>query len=215
MKAIIISNGNIEKDEFYRRLFKKEDPQFIISVDGGTNHLKRLGIIPNFIVGDLDSISKETLEYFKKLNVEIMKYNTQKDETDTQLAIELAIKLKVNEVILLGSLGTRIDHSLANIYLLEYIVKKGIQAQIIDQCNRIYLIDKKIKLKGKKGDLLSLLPFSDIVKGISTKGVKYHLKNGEMKKENPYGISNVFKDEIAEISIEEGLLLVILSKDNE
>lgn len=213
MKAFIVSNGEMLEDDYYIQLFKKEEPQYIICADGGANHLKRLGITPTIIIGDLDSINAEDLTYYKNQQVEISKFNPEKDETDTQLAIRFAMSLQISELVLLGALGKRLDHSLANIYLLESVVNQGIKASIVNENNKIYLVNKKIQLQGEKGDTVSLLPFTDKVTGINTKGLYYPLKNAIMKKADPYGISNIFLRDKIHISIQSGLLLVILARD--
>lgn len=213
MKAFIVSNGEMLDDDYYKKLFKEEKPQYVICADGGANHLKRLGIIPTTIIGDLDSINKEDLEYYKSQKVEIIRFNSEKDETDTQLAIQFAMSLQISELVLLGALGNRLDHSLANIYLLQSVVSQGVKVSIMNENNIIYLVVKEVQLQGKKGDTISLLPFTDQVTGIDVKGLYYPLEDATMRKANPYGISNIFTKEIVDISIQSGLLLVILAQD--
>lgn len=213
MKAFIVSNGQMLDDDFYIKLFKKENPDYIICADGGIKHLKRLGIDPSVIIGDLDSITIDNLNFYKKKNIEIIKYPSEKNETDTQLAIQYAMSLPIKEIILVGVLGDRIDHSLGNIYLMESILKKGLKVSIINEKNKIYLIDKEIKIRGAKGNIISLLPYTDLVKGITSTGLFYPLKNKDMIKSNPFGISNVMVDSCIKISIQSGLLLVFLTKD--
>ena len=213
MKAFIISNGQMSNNDFYLNLFKEQRPDYVICADGGANHLKKLGIIPNTIIGDLDSISIKDLEYYKNLEVEIIKYPTKKDETDTQLAIQYATTLPIKEIVLLGVIGDRIDHSLGNIYLMEDIVLKGLRVSIINENNIVYLINKEIEIYGLIGEVVSLVPDSDKVTGILSEGLEYPLYNKDMIKSNPYGISNVINKKRVKISIQSGLLLVILSKD--
>lgn len=213
MKAFVVSNGEMFDDDYYIKLFEKEKPQYIICADGGARHLKRLGITPTTIIGDLDSIKSEELNYYKDKNIEIIQYNPDKDKSDTQLAIEYAMTKPLSEIVLLGVLGNRFDHSLANLYLLESIVSKGFKGSIRNENNVIYLINKEIQIKGAKGDIISLLPFTDMVEGICTSGLHYSLKNATMERKSPYGISNIFIDSTIKISIKSGLLLVILAQD--
>ena len=203
----------MDNDDFYINLFETNKPDYIICADGGARHLRRLGFIPDIIVGDLDSIGEKELKYYRENNVDIRKYPTEKDETDTQLAIRTAMGLPVNEIVLLGAIGSRMDHTLANLYLLQSIVEKNYKACIINERNTIYLIDKRIELEGEKGTLISLLPFSDQVTGITTKGLYYALNDDNMHKDNPYGVSNRFVEDSISISIDSGFLLVILSVD--
>lgn len=213
MKAFIVSNGEMFDDDYYIELFEREKPQYIICADGGARHLKRLGITPTTIIGDLDSIKSEELNYYKNKNIEIIQYNPDKDKTDTQLAIEYAMKKPLSEIVLLGVFGSRFDHSLANLYLLEFIVSKGFKGSIRNENNVIYLIDKEIQIKGARGDIISLLPLTDRVEGICTSGLHYSLKDATIEREIPYGVSNIFIDSTIKISIKSGLLLVILAQD--
>ncbi|KHO62606.1 thiamine pyrophosphokinase [Thermoanaerobacter sp. YS13] len=211
MKLLIISNGDIKDYNFYEKLLK--DVDMIICADGGANHAYRMKLKPHLIVGDLDSIEKEVLEFYEKEGVRIEKYPPMKDETDTQLAMLKAIELGATDVTFIGVIGERFDHSYANLSLLLYLLNRNIKGKIVNEMNEIYLINKFIEVEGKKGELLSLLPYSKEVKGIYTKGLFYGLSGQSMDLEMPYGISNVFTEDKATIEIEEGLLLVIKPRE--
>ncbi|MFV9567391.1 thiamine diphosphokinase [Thermoanaerobacter mathranii] len=211
MRVLIISNGDIKDYDFYKNLTKEVD--IVICADGGANHAYQMKLKPHLIVGDLDSIKEEVLEFYKNKGVKIEKYSPMKDETDTQLAMIKAIELGAKEIIFTGVFGERFDHSYANLSLLLYLLNRNIKGKIINEKNEIYLIDKFLEIEGKKGELLSLLPYSKDVKGICTKGLFYALSGQSMDLEMPYGISNVFIEDKATIKIEEGLLLVIKPRE--
>lgn len=211
MKVLIISNGDIKDYNFYEKLLK--DADMVICADGGANHAYRMKLKPHLIVGDLDSIKEEVLEFYEKEGVRIEKYPPMKDETDTQLAMLKAIELGATDVTFIGVIGERFDHSYANLSLLLYLLNRNIKGKIVNEMNEIYLINKFIEVEGKKGELLSLLPYSKEVKGIYTKGLFYGLSGQSMDLEMPYGISNVFTEDKATIEIEEGLLLVIKPRE--
>lgn len=211
MKVLVISNGDIKDYNFYKKLLR--DADMIICADGGANHAYQMKIKPDFIIGDLDSIKKEILEFYENKGVVIEKFPSMKDETDTQLAMLKAIKLGASEIIFIGVIGERLDHSYANLSLLLYLLNRNIKGKIVNEMNEIYLINKFIEIEGKKGELLSLLPYSKEVKRIYTKGLLYSLSGQSMNLEMPYGISNVFTEEKAFIEIGEGLLLVIKPKE--
>ncbi|MGI1691414.1 thiamine diphosphokinase [Thermoanaerobacter uzonensis] len=211
MKVLIISNGDIKDYNFYEKLLK--DVDMVICADGGANHAYRMKLKPHLIVGDLDSIEEEVLEFYEKEGVRIEKYPPMKDETDTQLAMLKAIELGAKEITFIGVIGERLDHSYANLSLLLYLLNRNIKGKIVNEMNEIYLINKFIEVEGKKGELLSLLPYSKEVKGIYTKGLFYGLSGQSMDLEMPYGISNVFTEDKATIEIEEGLLLVIKPRE--
>jgi thiamine pyrophosphokinase len=211
MKVLIISNGDIKDYNFYEKLLK--DVDMVICADGGANHAYRMKLKPHLIVGDFDSIKEEILEFYENEGVRIEKFPPMKDETDTQLAMLKAIELGAKEITFIGVIGERLDHSYANLSLLLYLLNRNIKGKIVNEMNEIYLINKFIEVEGKKGELLSLLPYSKEVKGIYTKGLFYGLSGQSMDLEMPYGISNVFTEDKATIEIEEGLLLVIKPRE--
>ncbi|EGD52966.1 thiamine pyrophosphokinase [Thermoanaerobacter ethanolicus JW 200] len=211
MKVLIISNGDIKDYNFYEKLLK--DVDMVICADGGANHAYQMKIKPDLIIGDFDSIKEEILEFYENEGVRIEKFPPMKDETDTQLAMLKAIELGATDVTFIGVIGERFDHSYASLSLLLYLLNRNIKGKIVNEKNEIYLINKFIEVEGKKGELLSLLPYSKEVKGIYTKGLFYGLSGQSMDLEMPYGISNVFTEDKATIEIEEGLLLVIKPRE--
>lgn len=210
MKTFIISNGDITDYEYCKNIINKDD--YIICADGGTRHAYNMGLKPDLIIGDLDSLQQYYIGYYRDQGVEIIKHPKDKDKTDTHLCILKAIDFS-SEIILLGALGNRLDHSLANVSLLKIGIDNNIQIYIDDYRNQVYLIDKTIRLQGKPGDIFSLLPFNGKVEGLQIEGAKYELRNAEMKAGNPFGISNLFLEKEVIISLKKGLLIVIKSKD--
>lgn len=210
MKTVIISSGEIYDYGFCRELVKSADR--IICADGGTRHAYNMQLTPSVIIGDMDSSAGEYIEHYRKKGVEVIQYPTDKDKTDTHICIEYALAFST-EIILLGATGSRIDHMLANISLLTLGFEKGVPISIIDNKNHIRLIKDSIRLAGKKGEYFSLIPFTERVTGICTKGAQYELQDAVMEHGNPYGVSNVFEKAEVEISIKEGYLLVIKAED--
>ncbi|MBP2072494.1 MULTISPECIES: thiamine diphosphokinase [Thermoanaerobacterium] len=211
MKTCIISNGEFNDSDYIRKLINNCD--YVICADGGANIAYKLGIVPNLIIGDLDSADKQIIDYYKKDGVQVDKYPTEKDETDTQLATLKAIELGTDEIIYIASIGSRFDHSIANLSLLLYLLKRNIKGIIASEKNEIHLVDRSLELEGKIGDIVSLIPYSTDVKGIYTDGLYYSLSGQDMSLDMPYGISNVFINNKIKIKIDSGLLLVIKSKD--
>ncbi len=206
-RAIIFSNGRIGEINFYKKIIKKND--LVICADGGLKFAKKLGLKPDLLIGDFDSLNKrETLEA-EKSGVRVLKFSPDKDKTDTQLALEYALSNAAKEIIMLGSLGGRIDHLLANLHLLKIGADKNIDIKLIDEFNEIRLVKEAITFNTKKGETLSLIPFTDKVTGIYTQGLKYALEKGTMVLGNPYGVSNVVLSSKVKIKIRSGLLLVI------
>lgn len=200
MKIIIISDGRIDNKNFHKKLLRDSD--LIICADGGAENAISLKITPDYIIGDMDSIKKSTL---KKLNKTHIITDKNQDKTDTQLAIELAQKFKPKEIIILGAIGTRIDHTLANIFRLNSKIK------IIDNKNEIDLVEKQITLQGKKNDTVSIIALTD-VKGLTYSGLKWKVKNKNVKA-GWIGISNKIVKKKASITLKKGKILVIKAKD--
>lgn len=211
MRAVIIANGTIEDYDYIAGIIKEDD--YIVCADGGALHAKNLGIIPNALIGDGDSIDEETLKYYQTKGVEIINYPKEKDQTDTQLAVEYAFGQNVREMIFLGCMGTRFDHTFGNVAMLIWLMKRGVRGVIINKYNEIHVLDRYILLEGKPGDRISLLPITDRIDGIFTTGLKYVLENGELVHDQTRGISNEFVSDEAQIVIRDGMLMVVKSRD--
>ena len=190
--------------------------QNIIAGDRGLEALYQLKIIPNHVVGDFDSVSPEILEFYKKQSQIIFHtYHAEKDNTDTDIALKLAIRLKSSKITIMGALGKRIDHALANIHILKDALEANIPSQIIDTHNRIYLINESIQLEKDKiyGKYVSLIPLTSEVEGITLTGFKYPLENYTLPIGTSLGISNEIIEDRAHIKMKKGILIVIESKD--
>lgn len=211
MKGIIFANGDILDYSFYQKYLEKGT--IILCCDGGMRHTRALNIFPDYILGDFDSVSAETLAYYKKAGVPFRQFPQRKDETDLELGIRFALELGITDLIILGGIGSRIDHTMANCHLLFLLLKNGVRGRLINEKNEIELIDRYLEIKGKKGKLVSLIPAWGEVQGITLKGMEYPLHNAILPFESPRGVSNVMAGEKAEIFIKEGLVFVIQSKD--
>jgi thiamine pyrophosphokinase len=208
-KIIIIANGdnNLEgKDLENLSPFYK-----IICADGGTRIAFNMGLKPDIIVGDLDSLTDDLWEKVKDQRIELKIYPKEKDETDLELAVKEALKFSPDIIYFIGLIGGRIDHTLSNLLFLERIKKKGIEIVVLDKNLEIYLMtdnEEKI-LFGKEGEILSLIPISEKVEGIILKGLKYLLNNESLMRDLTRGISNEFIENKAYIKIKSGTLLII------
>lgn len=172
--------------------------------------------MPNHIVGDFDSVKMELLKFYKNNSKVIFhKYNPEKDNTDTDIALKLAIQLNSSNIIIMGALGKRMDHALANIHILKSVLEEGITCQILDTNNRIYLIKDKITLIKNKnyGKYISLIPLTTTVEGLTLKGFKYPLENAFLPIGLSLGVSNEIVEDIATVELKEGILIVIESRD--
>ena len=220
MKKILIITGGRTETDFVAEAYKGYSPDAVIVADRGVMVAKELNIIPDYVVGDFDSGDTTAVEYFKSQfeiygKPMVRTFNPEKDETDTELAISLALTLNPKEIILLGATGTRLDHTMANIELLYRIMASGVRARIIDEYNVISIHDKEITLKRDTafGDYFSLIPFTDNVKGLSISGAKYELENYILSSGSSLGISNEFNKNTVKISFNSGILILFQTSD--
>ena len=210
MKTIIIGNGEINNYDIIREYF---DQAYIIACDGGVKHCRAMMIMPNIMVGDFDSANKEDAEFFENLGVLKEKFPVRKKETDMEIAINMAIDKNSTEIYIVGGLGRRFDHSLANVHILLRPVRLGIRTCLLDEYNIITLVEDSIDIVGEKGQTVSLIPLTTEVKGINTKNLDYALTNATMEIGHSLGVSNVMTDDVATISVGEGVLILIMSRD--
>ena len=210
MKVCIVLNGEIKNYPKTKEIILKEKYDYIIGADGGCNHLYKMNIIPNYIIGDLDSINEELISYYKNKNVIFKKYPTHKDETDSEICIYLAKKLNATKVDFIGTLGGRIDHTLANIGLMNYVKNMDINPRILTSEEEILIVkNEKITLKGNKGDTVSFISIVGDAKGVTLENMEYPLNNAKVGYLSSLGISNVMVKDECTIKVEDGCALII------
>lgn len=210
-KAIIFLNGDLANFKNAKDYIKSDD--LIICADGAAEHALKLKLKPNIIIGDFDSLKKSLQSKLKNSQTKWIKFAVEKNETDSELAIDFAVKNGFKEILIFGLLGSRFDHIISNLFHLETLTKKAVETKIIEGNQEIFIVNKKTKLKGKIGDTISLIPLKENVKGITTKGLKYKLTNEDLLFGYSRGVSNVFSENIAEISLKTGSLLIVHSKN--
>lgn len=213
-KILIVSGGDINKKDFIEA-FKENKFDEIIASDKGLEILDEYNIKPTHIIGDFDSINKKILnKYIKNKEIIVTKLNPEKDYTDTHMAIKLAIELNSTDITIFGAIGTRMDHTIANIHILKDTLEKDIDCRIINNKNEIRLINKKVFLKKDENyKYISLIPLTSTVEGITLKGFKYPLSNATLEVGHSIGVSNEQIEETLEIDLKEGILILIKSKD--
>lgn len=212
--AAIISGGNINYD-FALSFLEKHPVTCLIGADRGIEFLKRAEMVPDYIVGDFDSAGSETLSHFRKKGVEIRAFKPEKDDTDTQIAVNLAMEKGNTCIYILGGTGSRLDHVLGNIQILGQTAEAGIECYLIDEHNRIRVINNKISIKKAEqyGNFVSIVAHTTEVKGLDLVGFYYPLSNYTMSCNQALGLSNEIIAEEAFISVTEGALIVIESRD--
>lgn len=220
MKVLIITGGNIDQD-FAFSFLKKNKYEEIIAVDGGLAFADQAGLNISHLVGDFDTIDSEILKKFiYRKDICVHQFNPEKDYTDTDIAIKLALKLFEKqegdkELHILGGTGSRLDHVLANLQMLKKTMEAGIEGVILDKNNQIRMIQGTYILKKQElfGKYVSLIPATPVVKGITLEGFKYPLDKAETSFGESLCVSNELVEAEGKICIEEGIVWVILSRD--
>ena len=213
-KVLIITGGHTE-EALLRVLMEQEQFQMVIAADSGLAIADRLELELDHIVGDFDSISEEVLLKHRRKSTPVDTYPREKDKTDTHIAVELALRNNATSIVIAGATGSRMDHVMANIHLLLLPMQVGVSAAMIDTNNKIYLKNKSFMLEKSKqyGDYVSLLPFTEQVNGLTLKGFKYPLDHIILEAGSSLGISNEILEDVAQVEISDGFLLVIEARD--
>jgi thiamine pyrophosphokinase len=211
-RIVIFTGGNLGDDS--ARHIRPGD--LLIGADSGALRLIELGFEPDLAIGDFDSVTPEALETIRRASrrTEVVD-PVDKDYTDTELAFRRALELQPDEIVIAGALGTRFDHSLANVHLLAAAHRHGVRAVIADDRNEIRLAAGGSRLTLRRTDrpTVSLLPLTPVVTGITLAGFRYPLRNARLEIGQSLGISNVLEAGEGVVSVGEGLLLVIFSRD--
>lgn len=208
MNTLIVTGGTVDTN-ILKKIHKNFD--FIIASDHGLEALNVCKIIPNYIIGDFDSIDNNLLQNYS--DTEIVRLNPEKDYTDTHMALKKAIEIRSQKIVILGATGSRIDHLIGNIHILKEALENNIDCKLVDSNNEIFLINKDSYIKKDTHfKYISLIPLTTTVTGITLKGFKYSLNNACLRIGHSIGISN---EQISDgiINIDEGILIIIRSKD--
>lgn len=210
---IIVTGGNISL-EFLDKEIRENKGSYIIGVDRGLDSLHSLQIHPNLVVGDFDSVDNGIRAIYAASPGAIV-LNPKKDYTDTHVAVLEALKRKPACIRILGATGTRLDHVMGNLALLKLCLLQGVEAVIVDEHNRVRMIDRQFMIKKdlQYGKYISCIPFSDRVEGLTISGFQYNLEKATIIKEETIGISNELREEEGFITLEKGYLLVMETKD--
>lgn len=204
-RCVIITAGPMGDYTALKKLINEDD--YIISADGGCDHLEGLSAVPDIEIGDLDSAVNLPPD------VEVFKFKCEKDETDTMLAAMRGLELGFKEFLILGGLKGRLDHTFANLTTLVYIKHHGANAKIVDDDNEAcYLENGEMEFSYRENYYISVFAVGGIAYGVTEKGMKYKLDNYDMTCDYPIGVSNAFLEKKALISVKNGGLLIILSK---
>ncbi len=211
-RAVIFANGDLRDAKKIKAQIGAED--FLIAADGGYQRLKILGLTPNLVIGDLDSMQNSDVQQLQDAGVELLRFPLEKNETDLELALLEAAARGYHNILIVAGLGGRLDQTLGNLSLLQAsILQKGL-IKMDDGCVEVWNLKgskypEGLKILGEKGEVVSLLAFGSIAKGIITEGLKYPLAGEDLLPYQTRGISNEMLGTIARVFLSEGELIVI------
>lgn len=207
-KCIIIANGDLPKRNHIKILMQK-NYDTIICADGGANSAAKLNIVPDFIIGDFDSVTDETKKIFynKSKFIQIKRQN----DTDVEKCLKFAIKNKFSEAILLGATGDRLDHSICNLGIVLKFYDK-IKIKIVHQKSLLIPISGEVNFKTTKGETISLYGFDEKT-FITSIGLKYKLKKESLPFGKKESTSNVAISDLVHLKIENGIIFLIRDFD--
>ncbi len=208
MRAIIIAGGQAG-DNGWKNWVR--DGDWIIGADGGAGRALAWGLVPHLVIGDMDSLADEDQAVLEQRGCRFVEHPRAKDETDLELALRYAAGKGAQEIVVLGALGGRLDHTLANVLLLSLPVLDGVSVRIADGVGEAFLLrgGRAVTLQGSTGDLVSLLPLGGDARGVTTTGLAWVLEGDTLRFGFSRGVSNEMTSREARIEVEEGLLLVV------
>ncbi len=204
MRAVIVLGGDAPGRALLESCMREAD--MTVAADSGLAAFDGTGLMPDLLVGDMDSVAPDVLARFEGRLAE-HRLNPIKDDTDGVDALDMAIGKGATQITLLGALGGRLDHALANLMLLVRASRKGVKTEILDEKVRITRVDGEARISGAKGDTVSLLPLG-AASGVTIEGFFYPLTNGTLASDYPLGISNVVTADEASVRVETGDLIL-------
>ena len=207
-RAIIFANGLLADPAAARAAIRPSDQ--IIAADGGLHHLQALGLQPHVLIGDLDSIGPEEARQAAASGVRLERFSPRKDQTDLELAVQLAMRDGATDILIFGALGARWDHTLANLLLLAHPDFRSARLRLMDGTQQIYLIQGQATIEGQPGDTVSLIALTGDARGVTTEGLEYPLARGRLAFGSTLGVSNVLLGLTASVRVEAGLLACIV-----
>ena len=216
MKRCLIVTGGTIDIAFAKDFLSQRSYDYVIAADAGLEVLRPLHISPNAVVGDLDTVDKKVLEeYQNQPDIKFEIHKPEKDETDTEQALLTAARQGCEAVDILGALGGRMDHAIGNIQLMYQFFCQGMEVNIYDARNRLYLLGghKVFHREEVYGKYISFLPMTETVEGLTLRGFKYPLQRRTIGLGTSLCISNELKREEGILELERGVLLCVEAHD--
>ncbi|MCR4687512.1 MAG: thiamine diphosphokinase [Lachnospiraceae bacterium] len=202
-RCVIVGGADINNYEYLKNIIMEDD--YVIYCDSGLRHMDKLGLKPSLIVGDFDS------HVNPHLDVETIVLPVVKDDTDTVYAAKEGVKRGFEEFLLIGVIGGRLDHSLANVSILLYLRNEGLEGVIVDDYSIMKIVGQKTEYIPDKYSYFSLVNITGKAEGITIKNAKYEIQNAVITTDYQYGVSNeITPGKVAEVSVSDGELLLVM-----
>lgn len=182
---------------------------WLVAVDGGYQHLKRIGLRPDLVIGDLDSLAEGDLQEIEQAKIPLQRFPTAKDETDLELAVTAAVERGCRIIRIACVFGGRLDQSLGNLALLQRPDLADLDVRLEDGETEAWLIRSEGVIEGEPGDTVSLLPVAGPAEGVLTKGLEYPLHSELLWHYRTRGVSNVMQGARAVVTVRDGVLLCV------
>jgi thiamine pyrophosphokinase len=206
-RCAIIANGVAPDPETVR--YHADQSDLLLAADGGASHALALGLVPQVVIGDLDSLTEDQQARLRKAGTRFVVHPSAKDETDLELALLYAVQQDADPIIVLAALGGRLDQTIGNILLLTMPALAEREVRLVDGSQTAFIVRNEATIAGKSGDTVSLIPLGGEVKGITTSGLAYPLAEGSLPFGPALGVSNEMTGSQARVQVRDGLLLCV------
>jgi thiamine pyrophosphokinase len=203
--AVVVADAPVANLDMFTSLLRSAD--LLIAADGGARYLLALGILPHVAVGDFDSLEEQHASSLTRAGVEMVRHPVHKDETDLELALLVAIERGASNVFVLAALGGRPDQHLANLQLLTHPTLAAADVRLLHGNWEVFAIRRSARIVGHPDEIVSLLPMTEAVAGITTEGLYYPLRDEVLRLGPARGVSNRLIGAEAQVHVVEGILL--------
>jgi thiamine pyrophosphokinase len=217
LKALIVADGDVPSRAVVDALLGSTTPDIVVAADGGALKATALGLPPHVVVGDADSLSATDVERLRADGVDVLVHPSDKDESDTELALREAIRRGAMDIVVVGAFGgTRLEHTIANLLLLTMPELDGLDVRLADAATEVRAVSggSTLTLNGAAGDFVSLFPLAPVVDGVTTTGLEFALANDSLSQGPARGLSNVMNTDSATVTVRTGPLLVVHTRNH-
>ena len=206
MKVIIFANGAVPQ----ATQIPLQPEAWVIAADGGARHCLKLGIMPQVVIGDFDSLTAAETNQLEAAGTRLIRHPADKDETDLELALDCALQQGASQVTCYGMLGGRWDMSFANLLLLAAPRYAHLRCRVVAGDTEAHILHagQTLELRGQPGDTVSVVPLHGAARGLTYHGLQWPLQNATLPFGSPRGVSNRMTDSTAQITLKEGVVVV-------